>query len=332
MNAPTPIPEAGIVEISLSDILAFFKRNWLILLLAGLVSGGFGYGISYVIPIEYEASVKVLPEFSSGIGGAGGLSDLASMAGISLGKNGSDALRPDLYPSILSSKAFLIKVLSIPFALQNGQKIKLATYLDKDATALTPQQIAQGDTVIILTRDQERVLKNTRNRITAGMDRMTGILTIQVSMPDPVLAAACATYSLAYLTNFVTEYRGGKKFEKVDFLRKQMAEAKSKYQRAEMSLNAYRDRNRNTYSNVARVGEQRLQTEFMQAQTLYGQLAQQLESARLQALEDAPVLKILDPPMVPNWKSSPKRSLYALGFAMLGGLITLLLLLWRQRN
>lgn len=331
MNEPTPIPESGVVEISLSDIFAFFKRNWLILFLAGLLSGGIGYGISYLVPIEYEASVQVLPEFSSGLGSVGGLSDLASMAGISLGKNGSDALRPDLYPSILNSKSFLIKILSTPFTLQDGRKIVLASYLDEKATNLSPQQIAQGDTLIILTKDQERALKNAKGRITAGMDRMSGVLTIEVLMPDPVLAATCATYSLEYLTDFVTEYRGGKKFEKVDFLRRQMAEAKSKYQRAEMALNAYRDRNRNTYSNVARVGEQRLQTEFMQAQTLYGQLSQQLKASRLQALEDAPVLKILEPAMIPNWKSTPKRSLYALGFAILGGLSTIVFLLVRQR-
>ena len=331
MNEPTPTPESGIIEISLGDIFAFFKRNWLVLLLAGLLFGGIGYGISYLVPIEYEASAQVLPEFSSGIGGVGGLSDLASMAGISLGKSGSDALRPDLYPSILSSKSFLIKILSTPFALQNGQKVKLATYLDKKSTNLTTQQLVQGDTLIILSIAQERAMKDASARITAGMDRMTGVLTIEVKMPDPVLAAACAGYCLDYLTNFVTQYRGGKKFEKVEFLRKQMSEAKSKYQSAEINLNAYRDRNRNTYSNMARVGEQRLQTEFMQAQTLYGQLAQQLEASRLQALEDAPVLKILEPPMVPNWKSTPKRSLYALGFAFLGGVITLAVLLIRRK-
>lgn len=331
MNAPTPTPESGIVEISLSDIFAFFKRNWLILLLAGLLFGGIGYGISYLVPIQYEASVQVLPEFSSGLGSAGSLSDLASMAGISLGKSGSDALRPDLYPSILSSKLFLIKILSTSFPLQDGKKITLATYLDKNASNLTPQQLAQSDTLIRLSLDQERAMKNARSRITAGMDRMTGVLTIVVSMPDPVLAAACASYSLDYLTEFVTEYRGGKKYEKVEFLRKQMAEAKSKYQRAEMALNAYRDRNRNTYSNVARVGEQRLQTEFMQAQTLYGQLAQQLEASRLQAMEDAPVLKILEPAMVPNWKSTPKRRLYAIGFAFVGSVIVLLIQLIRRR-
>ncbi len=329
MKEFTSTPETGIIEIGLSDIFAFFKRNWLVLLLVGLLFGSIGYGISYLIPEEFEATAKILPEYGAGVN-VGGLSDLASLAGISLGKNSSDALRPDLYPSILNSKLFLLKMLSTPFPLQNGKKVLLVTYLNEEARPFTPQQLAQGDTLIVMSREQERAMKNLAGRIAAAADKMNGILSLWVEMPDPTLAAACATYSLSYLTNFVTEYRGGKKFEKVAFLRQQMAEAKNRYQRAEIALNAYRDRNRNTYSNVARVGEQRLQTEFMQEQTLYGQLAQQVEAARLQALEDAPVIKVLEPPMISNWRSSPKRSYYALGFAMFGGLAALVFLLVRQ--
>jgi uncharacterized protein involved in exopolysaccharide biosynthesis len=330
MNQTNPISEAGIVEINLSDILSFFKRNWLVLLLTGLLFGAIGYGISYLVPEEFEATAKILPEYGAG-NGAGGLSDLASLAGLSLGNTMSDALRPDLYPSILSSKPFLLKVLSTPFPLQDGKRILLVTYLDKEAKPFTPEQLAQSDTLISMSREQEGAMKELTSRITASVDKMTGILSLRIEMPDPKLAAACATFSLAYLTNFVNEYRGGKKLEKVAFLRQQTAEAKVKYQRAEMALNTYRDRNRNTYSNVAQVEEQRLQTDFMQAQALYGQLTQQVEAARLQAMEDAPVIKVLEPPMVSNWRSSPKRRIYALGFAMLGGLITIAYLLIRRK-
>ena len=333
MNQPLPAPaDSGIVEISLSDVFSFFRKYWLMLLVAGLVSGGIGYGLSYLVPIEFEASAKVLPEFSSGLGSMGGLSDLASMAGISLGKNNSEAIRPDLYPSILSSMPFLLKLLSTPLPTSEGKKVDLVTYLNKKAKPLTAQQLAQGDTLIQLTIDQERALKGVQKRITAGMDKVSGVLTVQATMPDPVLAAACATFSLNYLKEFVSEYRGGKKTEKVAFLRQQLAEAKEKYRRAEVVLNAYRDRNRSAYTNVAKIEEQRLQSDYLQAQTLHGELARQLEAARLQALEDAPVLQVLEPPMVPNWKSTPKRRLYALGFALFGGLVALLYILFKKEK
>ncbi len=330
-NPPDPT-DNSIVEVSLGDIFSFFGKYWLVLLLAGLLTGGIGYGLSYLVPEEYEATAKVLPEFSSGLGAVGGLSDLASMAGISLGKNNSEAIRPDLYPSILASMPFLLKLLATPQPTSDGKKVDLVTYLDKEAKPLSAQQIAQGDTLIMLSKEQERALKDLKSRVTAGIDKMSGVLTVGVSMPDPTLAAACATFGLDYLRTFVTEYRGGKKTEKVAFLRQQMAEAKNKYRRAEEVLNGYRDRNRNAYTNVAKIEEQRLQNDYLQAQTLYGELARQLEAARLQALEDSPVLKVLEPPMVPNWRSSPKRKFYALGFAIFGSLVALLFILFKKEK
>jgi len=332
MNKNPSDPANGIVEVSLGDIFSFFRKYWLTLFLAGLLFGGIGYGFSWLVPEEYEATAKVLPEFSSSLGSVGGLSDLASMAGISLGKNNSEAIRPDLYPSILASMPFLLKLLSTPLPTSDGKKVDLVTYFDKKAKPLSAQQLAQGDTLIMLSKEQERALKNVKSRVTAGIDKMTGVLTVGVNMPDPVLAAACATFSLDYLKTFVTEYRGGKKTEKVAFLRRQMAESKDKYRRAEGILNAYRDRNRNAYTNVAKIEEQRLQNDYLQAQTLYGELARQLEAAKLQALEDAPVLKVLEPPMVPNWRSSPKRTFYALGFAIFGGLVALVFILFKKEK
>jgi hypothetical protein len=330
MNAP-PLPSnpnSDHIEISLSDIFGFFKKYFWVLLLSGVIFGAIGYGVSYLVRIEFQATAKVLPEYGKGTG-TGGLSDLASLAGISLNRSSSDALRPDLYPSILSSKPFLLKIMSTPFPVQGGKKILLPSYLNEDAKPISATQLSQSDTLIVLTKEQEQVVIDLSKRITASMDKLSGTLSIQAEMPDPILAAACASFSVNYLKTFVMEYRGGKELEKVTFLRNQVAETKQKYQRAEYALSVYRDRNQNAYTNTARIEEQRLQSDYLQAQTLYGELTRQLEAARLQAMEDTPVLKVLEPPMVPNKKSNPKRSIYALGFAILGGFITLVYILFR---
>ena len=333
MNLASSESTPGIVKMSFPDLFTFIWKYWLVLFLAGLLSGGIGYGLSWLVPIEFESTAKILPEHGTGLGEVGGLSELASLAGISLGRNNSEAIRPDLYPSILASMPFLLELLSTPLPTSDGKEVNLVTYLDKKAKPLTPAQVAQIDTIITLSVDQERALKNVRTRVSAGIDKMSGVLTVMVEMPDPTLAAACATFSLNYLKEYVTEYRDGKKAEKVIFLRQQMAEAKEEYRRAEVILNNYRDRNRNAYTNVAKIEEQRLQNDYLQAQTLYGELARQLEAAHLQALEDTHVLKVLEPPMITNWRSRPKRSLYALGFAILGGLSTFIsLLIIKQRN
>ena len=69
--------------------------------LAGLVIG-------FSIPKEYTVTVKLAPEIQGGKTSLGGLSSLASMAGINVGSmNSADAMSPELYPDIVQSVPFM---------------------------------------------------------------------------------------------------------------------------------------------------------------------------------------------------------------------------------
>lgn len=316
-------------EVSLGQIAGFLRRYFLILLAAGVLFGLLGYGVTRFMSVEYTATAKILPEFN-GMGAAQSLGGLASLAGLSVGQ-ASETIRPELYPDIIQSKTFLIKALTTPLTASNQKEVLLMEYFDYGASPLTPAQVAQSDSLIVLTKEQEWVMKDVASRFDVAMDRLTGVLSVRVIMPDPVLAASCSRLIVNYFTEFVLEYRTTKEAKKVNFLTSQVRDNKQKYQRAEVALGAYRDRNRNQFTNVARIEEQRLQNDFMQYQSLYGELTRQLESARLQAQEEAPVLKVLEPPMIPNEKSSPKTMLITIGAALFGVMqVGLYLLLFKK--
>ncbi len=320
-----------VIEISIRDIVAFVNKYWRPLLLIGVVSGGIGFGLSFTTPEEFTSSAKLLPEYSADLKG-GNLGALASLAGVSLGDN-SDAIRPDLYPDILQSRPFLLQLLTTPLPTEADTLALLTIMLgDDEIQPFTKSQIARADTVLTLTKEQEAVFENIAKRISASNDKLTGVLTIEVELPDPVMAASATNLAVNYLKTFVAAYRTTKESDKVRFLQKQLSESKGRYQRSEYALNAYRDRNQNTFSNVARIEEQRLQSDYLQAQTIYNGLTQQLEAARLQLQEDSPVLKILEPPMVANKKSKPKRLFYAIGFGIVGGFIALTFILFKKER
>jgi uncharacterized protein involved in exopolysaccharide biosynthesis len=328
---PDSFHDEEMIEISLSQILSFIKKYWGTLCIVGLVAGGLGIGVSFLIPKEFTSSAKILPEYSADIKG-GNLGALASLAGVSLGDN-SDAIRPDLYPDILQSRPFLLQLLTTPLPTE-ADTLALLTILlgDDEIQPFTKAQIARADSVLTLTEEQEDVFEDISKRISASNDKLTGILTIEIELPDPVMAAAVTNLAVNYLKTFVADYRTTKESDKVRFLQKQLAESKGRYQRSEYALNAYRDRNQNTFSNVARIEEQRLQSDYLQAQTIYNGLTQQLEAARLQLQEDSPVLKILEPPMIANKKSKPKRLFYAIGFGIVGGFIALAFILFKKER
>ncbi len=112
---PLPRPESDPdeIEIRLSDIVDFLKESrWLVLrfVLVFLVIGAV-YALSK--PNVYTSQVTVMPEAqSAGAGRLGGLGSLAGLAGISLDNlGGQDAIRPDLYPTVLQSIPFALNLL-----------------------------------------------------------------------------------------------------------------------------------------------------------------------------------------------------------------------------
>ena len=54
------------------------------------------------------------------------------------------------------------------------------------------------------------------------------------------------------------------------------------------------------------------------ASTVNEELAKQVEQARIQVSKDTPIFTIIDPVVIPNQRTSPKRTLIVLSFTFLG--------------
>ena len=110
----------------------------------------------------------------------------------------------------------------------------------------------------------------------------------------------------------------------------QVAEAKARYQNAEVAVAGYKDRNRFLIMNSAKVEEQRLIADFMLAQTVYNDLSKQFEQSKIRVEEETPVFKILDPAKIPLQRSEPKRTITVIVFGILGVLFYLGFVLGKQ--
>jgi uncharacterized protein involved in exopolysaccharide biosynthesis len=338
------------IEIRLSDILRFLKDSRQTVIRWTLIA--FVIGVLYVSfqPNQYTSYVKVMPELQTrGSSSLGNLGALAGLAGISLdaGASGLDAIRPDLYPSMLQSSPFGLYMLKQPVRVDN-QTYTVESYLklagqnslsnrvssalfgwlssdDESPTKSVKEPTRNPSQPLVLSQTQEGLVQDMIRRVQAEIDKKTGVITITVKMPDPVVAATVARLSLDYLTNYVTNYRTGKSRQQVTFLDKQVANARRRYEAAEYMLSAYRDRNRSVFLNTAKIEEQRLQADYLLAQTVYNDLSKQLEQARIKVQEEAPVFQLLEPARVPVNKSEPKRTITALGFAIFGAIIGLVI-------
>ena len=351
---PVPRPEADPdeIEIRLSDIVDFLKESrWLVLrfVLAFLVIGAL-YALSK--PNVYTAQVTVMPEAqSSGASKLGGLGSLAGLAGISLDNlGGEDAIRPDLYPTVLQSIPFALNLLKQPvYSSELEAKLPLGQFIrqmrtkgllggltdlfggsDEDTSPQAMRDPKNFSQAIEITTGQDELIKVVQQTVSAAYDKKTGVITVAAVEPDPVVAATVARLSLEYLTDYITNYRTEKSRQRVTFLANQVSESNGKYQASEYALSNYRDKNRNLFLNTAKIEEQRLQADYLLNQSVYNELSKQFAQAKIKVQEETPVFKVLEPATVPLRKSGPKRTIIVLGFAVLGGILGLAYALFRR--
>lgn len=325
------------LEISLSDLILFVKKYFLILMAVSAFCGILGIAYSFTSPKLFTAQTILLPEYSMGNNNS-----FFSMA-MGSQNSGAEKLVPDLYPNILNSVPFGRHLLTVPVVDANDRMYpSLKSYMQRDTSvsfmsrmmsifsSSTPpvRKSAKPNTttlsnVLVLSSQEENFIRGAIGLIVANVDTRNGIITLECEMTDPVVAAILVEASKNYLVNYVEEYRTSKTTEQVNFLNKRVLEAKKRQQAAEFALQNYRDRNRNAFLNVARIEEQRLQSEYTLAQSIYTDLSLRLEQAKLKVKEEKPVFKVLEPSKVPLHKSGPKRLLMGIIFAVAGGLLSL---------
>lgn len=335
--------DRDVVEIRLSDIVAFLKRSRQAILIGAVIGGLAGTIYAFSKPNEYTSQVTLLPEIQTkGTGNLGGLGSLAGLAGIDVTglTGGADAVRPELYPTVLQSVPFALTVSKqLVYSKEFKRTETLETYLKAKNTpgflsrflsffSSTPDSITTVYTgpntgALQLTKQQAELAQYITGRVMGTYDKKSGVLTINSTLPDPIIAATTTQHALAYLTDYVTSYRTEKARKEVDFLTKQVANAKQRYQNAELDLSSYRDRNRSLFLNTAKIEEQRIQAEFLLAQELYNTLSKQSEMAKIKVQQDTPVFKILEPAQVPLKKSGPKRTIIVMVCFLLGSAVGL---------
>ena len=344
-------------EIDLIELVkVVWSRRWFIAKVTG-VFVALGLLIAFTSPKEYETSCTLIPEAMGGDGNLGGsLGGLASLAGINLGGlpgGVGGSINPGLYRSVARSTPFLISLMNEEFYFTKlDQNVSLYRYFVEYAESglfsgimgLPYKIIAlfksgevhspvEGDSKIItLTKYQQLVIENLKNRILVTMDWDLNLVSIEVEMQDPIVAAQIAQYTQDYITNYVTNYSVSKSQEQLNFILDQFEMRKKEFEDIQLKLADFRDRNQNVNTAKAKSEEEILQSRYNLAFNVYNQLAQKLETIRLQINEDTPVFTVLEPVQVPVERSSPKRLVTLIVFTFLGVLIGFMIVFMKTRS
>lgn len=338
----TPAQPAAEEEI---DLLELARKVWaerkLVLRWCGYAVV-VGLVVALSIPKEYTATAVLAPETSSSKNALGGLGALASMAGINVGNmTDNDAVNPDLYPDVVASVPFVIELFPVEVESADGDlRTDLYDYL-KHRTRRTwwsvvlaapfkavgwglslvrgkePESDGSNVDPFRLKPDEDRIAEALGRRVQVIIDKKSSLVTLSVTMQDPLIAATVADTVMRNLQNYVTDYRTNKARNDLKFTQQLYDESQRDYYAAQQRYARYMDNNQNVVRRLVRTEQERLQNEMTLAYNIYNQMAQQLQLAKAKVQESTPVYAVVQPASVPLKPSKPSKIMILAGFVFL---------------
>lgn len=324
--------------LNLQDWVKYLWSKWLIILIVGLLGGGIGLWKSINTMPTYIAKLNFVLEDSKGGGGLGGLGGLAAMAGVNLGAGGGGLFQGDNILELYKSRHMLTETLLSPVDNQ-GEELLVDRYVAmnelRDAWSDTELETINFDVPraqFTLQHDSLMGLfvKNIReNTLTVRKpDKLLSLIEVEVKAPDEVFAKVFTETLVSKVSAFYVEGRTQKSQENLDILQYQVDSVRRELNRAIGGVAASTDANPNANParQVLRVGSAQRQVDVQANQAILTELVKNLELAKVTVRKDAPLIQIVDSPILPlEQERLGKVKAIVLGGLIAGFLIVALL-------
>ena len=277
--------------------------------------------IGFSLPKTYNCQILLAPETAGG-SSLGNLSSLASSIGVSLGggSQGGDAITPTVYPDLMKSIDFKTSLFPIKVKCKDDKKVM--TYYDylkyewqvpwwEDCFGLIAPKLEKDTLVNIfeLTGEQARIASLAIQYVQCKIDKKTGLITIDVTMQDPYVAAQLADSVKNRLQDFLIAYRTKKARHDLDFALKLNKQAKKDYEHIRQVYYEYMDANQDMILLSAKQKQNDLENEMQLQYNNFTATSSQVLAAKAKVQETTPSFTTIQSATVPLRPSGPNRLL-----------------------
>ena len=335
------------------DLIDFFKIIWgnkRKIFITAAVCGLVGFFLAIISPIEYKASLVMVPQTSNQQSKLGNFSSLIGLAGINLNTFTNSDINPKLFPQILSSPAFILELMNSPLKFKDlvqpttfyeyyvkikkpnpiiNYTIGLPWIILKALQKNSPEKINSDKEIIEMTDDQVRVENILSKKVSITLNDDDGSITISGNMPEPLAAALLVKAAQNLLQRQIIQFKIEKTKATLDFIQQRWDEAKINLQKTQKKRADFQDQNQNISSAKAKMEEEWLNAESTLSMNIFSELSKQLEQSKIQLKEETPVFTIIKPIKVPSEKSQPRTFFILIVSLFLGLIIGTILIFWR---
>jgi hypothetical protein len=276
----------------------------------------------------------MVPQTSSK--GGSSLSSLASLAGVDLSSTSSAEISPLIYPKIVSSIPFRLELLYTPLHFNKvDTPVDMMTYSQeyakptlmgavkkytiglpsllmkairgKKEDTVPPDSTSEGPKPLVITNEEGEMLEKIGESVSLMVDKKEGFLTLTVIGIEPIQTAELAMKALQLLQDEVTRLQTEKAQSELDYIQARYDEAKAEAEQYQERLAVITDRSQSMTTTRDRIERDRIQSKYTIANSIYTEMAKQLEQSKMQVKKDTPVFTIIQPVKVPI-QSSNSRS------------------------
>ena len=275
--------------ISLSDILITLAEQLKVIVLITFISVflSFTYVQFIQVPQYVSWATVLLPSGGDG-GNLGGLAGLASQFGVNVPTRASaDLSSPSLFPELLRSRTFAEKILDKKFYTKEfGKELSL---------------------LAILTHGNDPPKVGRDTLVTSALGALGGMLEfnqgssgsfseIRAIANEPIFAKELAEVTLAELVALSRFYKSQTVNEKTSFIANRIASVENDLESSETKLKEFNEKNRQISSPALQLEQDRLERDVEIQKGIYLTLKQQYELAKIEEIQGASVVQVLDKP------------------------------------
>jgi uncharacterized protein involved in exopolysaccharide biosynthesis len=283
--------------------------RWKLILLLACLGAAVTAVWSLVATPRYRSTLKFALDEQSATPSLGGLAALAGQ--FRLGTGGPRSL--EFYAEVLTGRDLL-------------ERLAVDSFLSPEAPGLrrpllTILGFGDGDSARALADAYDHLLDEV---VATSINTQTGTITLDVSLPDPDLAAQVASRMFDRLGQFNVETRRSAATERRRFTERELARARQELTTAEAALRDFLEANRGGLESPRlAVRRQQIQRRVTALEEVFRELSRETQTARIDEVRDTPVFTLVQAPDAPIYREYPLRMRMTLVGGLLGGTLAI---------
>lgn len=323
----------------------YIRTNRKVLKHAAFVGLFIGLTIAFSLPPTYTVEIAVVPKMTWTQGAIAKRDKIWSLLSGNLVNNNPDdpdCFRPSLYPHIVASTPFLLRMAEIPVHtlhdtttctlghyVNQVQRVpwwnyllgapKLATNFVRDLLTADEPDTAESEkkwnkcstqakpVIRRLTKQQLRTASRIFRCLETHTDNKKFTVSFRATLQDPMVAALVADSFRLHMQNYLLHYRDMKARRHLVYCDSLLQQARSDYFKAQETLATYEDSHRQLNGFQNRQEGSRLRLQKNQAYQFYQQAESNYRDAQNRISAVTPLYSIITPAEVPQEPDGPGR-------------------------